>query len=157
MDFSKWPAFRPKEVLSPDGLILWSKGIFPLRYEAMDFLQAFRGYIGVELRCNHLGHVKRGWRSPEENRLIYQESRRADQRHGLPVPKPSDNRFSFHTAGVAFDLSSPQISPVELIAKARSFGWVGLGLYDGFVHVDKRDGPPAFWNNSTLYKEFSFG
>lgn len=132
MDFTRWPNFAPHEVLSPDGMALYERGIFVLRTSALDFLQMFRNHIDVRLVVNNSANLHRGWRSPQENLEIYD----------------GDNRFSFHTAGVAFDVSSPDLTPLELMRRAKSFGWVGIGLYATFLHLDQRDGEHAFWNNS---------
>lgn len=125
-----WPDFQPQEVLSPHGLALWqSSGVCPLRYEALDHLQSFRDHIGSPLIINNGEHQRRGWRSPVENALI----------HGK-------NSFSFHIAGVAFDMHSPILSPLQLMAHAHEFGgWKGFGMYQTFIHLDIRSGPPAQW------------
>jgi uncharacterized protein YcbK (DUF882 family) len=117
-----------------------------LDVDAVDFLQDFRTELGKQMLCNMPGHYRRGWRSPEENRRIYQEHRLGINPDG-PEIDPKDNRFSFHTSGCAFDITCPDIPPGELFLAAREYGWQGLGLYDSFVHMDLRDGPKAEWSH----------
>lgn len=133
--------FCPEEVLSPDGLLLFKRGVFPIRVDILNFLLSFRHELNKALLCNIPGHLHRGWRSPEENRRIYESARDRGHYSG------PENPFSFHTAGVAFDLTCPELSVDELALEAEKFGWNGIGLYDTFVHLDKRDGLPARWSS----------
>ena len=142
--FDRWPSFTESELLSADGQFdLKTKGVFRLNIRAVDFLQSFRDRLGVPIIVNSMKHPRRGYRSAEENREIYKAFRQqtGDMREFVP----DDNRTSFHTAGVAFDISVPGVSPGDVLSAARDFGWIGLGLYPNFVHVDLRDGQRAFW------------
>lgn len=53
---------------------------------------------------------------------------------------------SYHTQGMAADVSVDAISPQQLAAMAEQAGFDGIGVYpeQGFVHVDLR-GYPARW------------
>jgi hypothetical protein len=123
----RWPSFTPEEVLSPDGLILVDrKGEFPLQGHALDKLQAFRLHLGRPLIVNSPTAKRRGWRSVAENRAIQGSlGNKADT-------------FSYHVAGVAFDISVPGISTRIVFDEAKKFGFTGVGLYSTWVHIDTR-------------------
>lgn len=155
--WDRWPNFSPGELLSPDGLELYGRGIFPLDIASIDRLQLLRDRWGGPIRVNMPFAVHRGWRSPEENRRIYQQLR---LRNGgaSKVAIAADNRFSFHVAGKAFDISPDFPKSSRSIVKARldelyllaeEVGFNGLGRYDTFVHVDNRDGDIARWDSRT--------
>lgn len=129
--YSKY--FAPKELLSPDGLELFARGIFPLCENKMEQFIAVRQYFGTEFFVNHGWLTKRGWRSPEENRKIYEAK-------GDPNP----NKYSFHF-WCAFDVTQDKMSAREFFEELkkhrRLFGIGGLGLYEAsnFVHIDFAD------------------
>lgn len=58
---------------------------------------------------------------------------------------------SYHTKGMAADISCVGISPESLAKAAQSIGFSGIGCYNGaagrFVHVDVRE-KSYFWKNS---------
>lgn len=115
----RWPNFSPGEVLSPYGLKRWEgKGILLIQPHALDFLQNFRNFIGKPLLVNHRGLSFRGYRSCFENM-------RAGGVEG-----------SFHLQGLAFDVSVDGVDPKDLYEEAVRFGWMGVGLYPSFVHMD---------------------
>lgn len=87
-------------------------------------------------RCGPL-LVNSGYRDPEYNDAIRGE------------PDSLHMRFN------ALDLRSPKISPRELyetVTKHLKAGQMGIGLYDGFIHIDTRSvlckPTPARWNES---------
>ena len=133
----RWPNFTMQEVLSPDGIKLATRGILPLRFAALDKLQAFRESYGKPLQINYAGLTLRGFRSIKEEYNLNLELER------------DPFTYSMHCAGIAFDLSSPGISAEELYKAASYFGWGGLGIYDWGVHVDDRD-TPAKWDMRTV-------
>lgn len=144
--FSRWPNFSKEELLSPDGLLLLSKGVMPLRIESVDKLQEFRDSLKLPLIVNSPFHLHRGFRSPEENRRIYQHLRVKSDKDKLFLP--ADNRFSYHVQGCAFDLSCPDLTVGQLYLKAKDFGWKGIGIYKTFLHVDDRPGDYSEWRQS---------
>jgi len=148
--FERWQSFKASEVLSKDGhALLWRKGVNPIDIESMDMLQAFRDHLGVRLWVNIPGHSNRGWRSPEENRLIYQRYRLSNDPKG-PKFHMADNRFSFHIAGKAFDVQSPDLGNESLLRAAKGFGWTGIGRYDTFLHLDNRKGAQVEWDSRQI-------
>lgn len=129
---ARYSNFAPHEVLSPAGLAMFDKGVLLIQPHALDYLQAFRSFIGLPLVVNGSGHTLRGYRSPEENRSC------------------GGKLFSFHMQGLAFDVTAPALSVENLAASALDFGWHGVGAYPsrGFVHVDLRprlDRLPTTW------------
>lgn len=126
-----WKHFAPREVLSARGLILFNQnGVLPVRASAMGMLESFRAHLDKPIYINFGGNEKRGWRHPLDNKEIY-----------------GTDKFSFHLAGVAFDITVPSMSPEEIGEAAKKFGWNGVGVYpnNNFVHVDCRDGNKAYW------------
>lgn len=117
----KWRNFAPKELLSPDGLILRSRGVDVLDHRAVDKLDRFREHLARPILVNHAGHLRRGWRSPRENNDL------------------NGWRYSFHMAGKAFDLSVNGMEPREVAKEAIRFGWPCVIVYSTWVHVDSRD------------------
>lgn len=53
---------------------------------------------------------------------------------------------SQHLLGRAADIRATRWGVKRLEGLARDHGAVGIGLYDTFVHVDVREGGPAFWD-----------
>ena len=132
----RWPNFTPEEVLSPYGLELLQKNIFPLSTQALDKLQQFRTAVGYPLHINHNGLNRRGWRSAWDHMRLMTE---------LGATK---RKWSFHCAGVAFDVSCYDLPVEDLHVLALDFGWPGIGRYDWGLHLDNRAGPLARWNNA---------
>lgn len=124
----KWKNFEPEEVLSSDGMRLMKQGIFPMNGYALDKLQSFRDFLDTPIVCNTTELRLRGFRSPLENQSIYD----------FP-------RFSFHIAGIAFDIHAPKMSLDDLYDAADHYGWSGIGIYESFIHIDDRYGENARW------------
>lgn len=117
----RWPNFEPEEVLSPDGLkLVHNKGVFPMQAYALDKLQDFRAQLGKPVIVNTAKLKRRGWRSPKENAKI------------------NGDKFSFHTAGCAFDITVPEMDTGDVYDRALEFGFGGVGLYSTWVHIDTR-------------------
>jgi uncharacterized protein YcbK (DUF882 family) len=141
--FKRWGNFTKEELLSPGGLLLLSKGVLPLRVESVDKLQAFRETVNRPLFVNMPFHHYRGFRTPEENRRIYQKFRIVSDKD--KDFDSSDNRFSYHLQGCAFDITCPEMEIGELYLAAKEFGWRGIGIYKTFIHVDDRPGVYTEW------------
>lgn len=137
---TRWPNFKPQEVLSPDGLKLLEKGIFPLRFSALDKLQAFASVLKKPVLVNHGNATRRGFRSIKDEIELNKEL-------GRPV-----EQYSMHCAGIAFDLTVIGLTPEQLFKEALFFGWVGVGIYDWGCHVDDRDGNPGNWDERSNRK-----
>jgi hypothetical protein len=125
------PHFKPEELLSPDGLALYAKGIYPLRLQAVLFLNKFRDALGVPLTINSGALKLRGFRSPKEHLKLVEAG-------------VTPNTFSFHCQGIAFDVSSNIYKPTALAEKAKAYGWRGIVIYKTWVHLDLRNGD-AYW------------
>lgn len=123
----RWPDFSPEEVLSPDGLkLVHNHGVFTLQHAALDKLQEFRNHLKRRIIVNTGPHKRRGWRSIKENFDLNRYN------------------FSFHVAGVAFDITVEGMTPEEVKDEALAFGYTGIGVYKTFTHLDTRsviDGP----------------
>ena len=118
---SRWPDFKPEEVLNPSGLELFnSRGECLINENAMDYLQKFRRHVRYALKCNYASMRHRGFRNEVENKGV----------DGKP--------FSFHMLGLAFDLTASEVDNEVLWRDAINFGWHGVGLYRSWVHVDLR-------------------
>lgn len=134
MEGWSWEFFTPDEVLSSDGMRFFEEtGICLVRPDALDKLNNFRRDLGVPVYCNHGNLQLRGYRSQKEQFSI-----------------PGSAKRSQHVQGCAFDISCPDVPPVDLYEQALDFGWTGVGLYDSFVHVDVRnrpDGRVMVWDN----------
>lgn len=132
----RWPLFQPKEVLSPDGLKLFSKGHMVMWPWFLDILQDFRRYIGKPFLINH-GELKlRGWRSLEENAGI--------------------SGKLYHPIGCACDVTVEGKSSAEIGKAAELYGFHGIGLYDTFTHVDMRPRlgtKTIIWDYRTIKKD----
>ena len=130
----RFPDFAPHEVLSPQGIMAWDKGIVVVSLDAMEFLQKFRDFVGHKIIVNHEKHVHRGYRSFAENVQVGGES------------------FSYHMQGVAFDLTCPDISLLDFMGRAVRFGWHGVGLYPkrNFIHCDLR---PLLKTEPTIWEK----
>lgn len=129
----RWPSFRPEEILSVEQLAQYrQRSVYTFSFRALDKLQAFRDSLGVALHVNASGMSRRGARSIKEVIDI-----------NKTVRGSTPYAYSFHL-WCAFDVSSPQLSPLEIQKKALAFNstfgkWGGIGLYDTWVHLDDRD------------------
>jgi hypothetical protein len=117
------PAFKPEELLSPDGLELLAQGHLMLQAEALEFLQSFRLSIGVPILVNHGSLKLRGYRSPAENQSIGDSA-----------------KYSRHVQGIAFDCTCPDIPLRRFKDLAVAFGWPAVFIYPkrNFIHLDCR-------------------
>jgi zinc D-Ala-D-Ala carboxypeptidase len=126
----RWPNFQPKEVLGKSGYKLFlDRGEIMINEIAMDKLQEFRRLVGYPIKVNS------GFRTYEENLKV----------EGKP--------FSRHMQGLAFDITTKEVSPTVLYRDAVNFKWHGIGLYNTFVHVDWRpilDGKIRKWDNRNV-------
>lgn len=129
---TRWPDFKPEEVLSPSGVSVFDRnGWLLINPEFLDFTQAFRKQVDSVFLINHRGLKYRGFRTEKENHA------------------EGGAEHSFHVQGLAVDVSSPDMSPLELFDAAVKFGFTGVGVYDTWVHIDKRpsfSGKPAIWD-----------
>ena len=136
--FDRWEHFEAEEVLSPGGLeLLYIKGCFPLQFRALDKLSELRERIGKPILINHNGHTHRGFRTPKEN---------------YEVQKGAGNNpwaHSFHMSGCAFDVTVSGMTPEQVGEAAKAQGWLGIGLYNTWTHIDLRDGKLTLWDNRT--------
>ncbi len=98
-------------------------------------LQKLRDYLGVPL------HINSAYRSPNHNRNI------------------GGVKNSTHLKGIAVDLSSKHITPyklyktIEYLINKGVLQEGGLGLYNGFVHYDRR-GYKARWSKVKWYRKY---
>ena len=65
-------------------------------------------------------------------------------------------KASRHMQGSAADITVPGVSPDFVAAAAENVGFLGIGLYDGFVHVDTRPNK-AFWYSHKQLPRTTFG
>lgn len=114
----RYPYFKPEEVLSPDCLALFYRGIITINLDFLDMVQGFRKYLDKPFIINNLEHRFRGTRSPKESMTL----------GGRP----------FHPMGVAVDLTVKGLAPEIVAFEAKKFGFRGIGLYDTFTHIDMR-------------------
>lgn len=116
-----WPNFKPEEILSPNGLLLFGEGVLIYSPDMLDRLEAFRAEINKPILINHKGLALRGYRSPKENEMA------------------GGKKFSMHLLGIAADCTVPDMTSAELAEHAlRSELFTGIGIYDTFVHLDSR-------------------
>lgn len=119
-DWKKYfPDFSPKEVLSPDGLAAFDKGILVVQPYALSLLQSLRNFTGP-LYVNHDNHRRRGYRSYYENEDV------------------GGAEYSFHMQGLAFDTTAKELTVDELSKAALAVGFTGIFVYrsSNFVHLD---------------------
>lgn len=114
-DYERWPNFSPEELQSK------GDGLLYVDEGAMDSLQALRDDLGRPVI------VFSAYRSPEHNRRV-----------GGVVK-------SQHLLGRAFDVSTANHDPQELVDAAKRAGFKGVGWYKrmGFIHLDT--GPRRSW------------
>ena len=75
-------------------------------------------------------------------------------KHNAITPNASPN--SRHTKGMAADFHIDGIDCAEVAKYAESIGVKGIGLYDGFVHIDTRD-TKSFWYGHGQEYRATFG
>lgn len=121
--------FEPEELLSPDGMELFSRGHMVMNWDFLDKLVAFREKMAVPFTVNSGFNRRRGWRSSAEN-LTY----------------PCEGN-PYHPMGVAADIST-KLNGALFAGEAEAFGFVGIGLYDTFVHIDLR---PKIGDNKFMW------
>jgi len=65
-------------------------------------------------------------------------------KHSAEINKP--NGGGTHTKGIAADIAvSGGAQRMEVVKQALSMGFSGVGVANGFVHVDIRDATPVMW------------
>jgi len=139
----RWPEFKPSEVLSPEHYNLWLRtGVISVNEFAMDALCAFRRQLELPLLCNYKKMHLRGTRSYKENRSL-----------------PNPEEYSSHLLGLAFDLTCPDLTVEALAEQAYAFGWKGIGVYNTWVHVDRRNSlvdARYLWDRRSIKVPLSF-
>lgn len=103
-----WPHFSPRELASH------GDGSVCSVMSAVDALEKLRGFIGRPLVINS------AYRDPIYNALC----------DGAPMSR--------HKVGDAFDVSLLGLNRHELAAAAVECGFMGLGRYQTFLHIDTR-------------------
>lgn len=117
----RWPNFTPSEVLSPDGKkLLFTKGDLVIQPRLLDKLQVLRAHVDKPILVNHGSLKFRGYRSPAENQTIGGASQ------------------SYHTQGLAVDVTIEGMHPRDVAQVARMIGFTGIGIYETFTHLDVR-------------------
>jgi peptidoglycan hydrolase-like protein with peptidoglycan-binding domain len=101
----------------------------------VEILQKIRDHFGKPIGGSHLT----AYRCPTHNAKV-------------------DNaaKASFHTKGMAADISIEGVAPAEIAKYAESIGVLGIGLYDTFVHIDTRD-YKSFWCGHQQEYRSTFG
>ena len=101
----------------------------------VEILQKIRDHFGKPIGGSHLT----AYRCPTHNAKV-------------------DNaaKTSFHTKGMAADISIVGVAPAEIAKYAESIGVLGIGLYDTFVHIDSRD-YKSFWYGHQQEYRSTFG
>lgn len=99
------------------------------------YLQKIRDHFGKPIGGSHLT----AYRCPTHNAKV-------------------DNaaKASFHTKGMAADISIEGVAPAEIAKYAESIGVLGIGLYDTFVHIDTRDYKSFWYGHGQEYRS-TFG
>ena len=102
--------------------------------ELAEDLQVIRDYIGEPI------HINSAYRSPAHNKRI------------------GGKRNSYHIKGMAADITVKGYTPRKLysvVRKLRKQGKIGvngIGLYNGFLHIDLREqNRLSLWDNSSWY------
>jgi hypothetical protein len=125
----RWPYFKPKEVLSPDGLeLLYNNAFIPFDGEFLDEVHGFRDYLrfkynqDIKLLANHGDLYFRGYRSLAENKKV------------------EGAKYSQHLWGRALDLTPINLPLDIFFTEAKHYGFGGVGYYpdSNFVHIDYR-------------------
>lgn len=62
---------------------------------------------------------------------------------------------SYHVKGRAADIRINGVKPIDIARAAEALGILGIGCYEGFVHVDTRE-KKSFWFGSEQKKTGSF-
>lgn len=136
----RWPHFPPEEVLNRLGFrLLMQKNVLVMDTKLMDKLEELRADIGLPILINHDGMTLRGFRTQEEEKELYKNTKQVE-----PL-------LSMHTLGKAADITVKEMRIEELAARAKKIGFTGIGMYDTFVHVDVRtligDDKIQTWDN----------
>ena len=119
--------FTLSEFVCPDGS---NKVILDMKL--VDKLQELRNLLNSPI------FVISGYRTPEYNTKI------------------SGAKDSYHLFGKAADISSTGYSYEELYYLAIKIGFMGVGVYDGHVHVDVRDTDLVTWDFREKNKDLNF-
>lgn len=109
-----WPHFSARE------LACKGTGAVLVVRKALDALEDMRRHYGQPLT------IVSGYRSPEHNKEV------------------GGAKASKHMEGTAFDISSRPSQQEDMIAAALAAGFVGIGRYDHWIHVDL--GPSRRWD-----------
>lgn len=123
--------FTKVEFESRDGSQM-PDAVFENIKELVGYVQIIRDYIGKPI------HINSGYRSVQHNENI------------------GGVKNSFHTKGMAVDMSVKGLSPRKLSRVIKRLIYLGrikkggVGIYNGFVHYDMR-GYNARWNKSTFF------
>lgn len=105
----RWADFTPEELAGDAG-----EGLLYVDPEAMDALQLLRNLCGA-LRIN---------------------SSYRDEQHNTRV---GGAKYSAHRTGTAFDVVPLEMSQSNfLLTVKEAGGWNGIGVYNSFVHIDRR-------------------
>lgn len=113
--------------------------------ETMEAIQALRQWYRGMLT------IVSGFRCPEYNQ---QMEGAADSQHLLSLADLQDDRFGVDLvpsllAGVVPPRAHPR-DVIGLVArKAEAMGFTGIGLYDKYLHLDRRRGPREIWDERT--------
>ena len=82
--------------------------------------------VKLRKKIKHPLYINSGYRCKEENIRV----------GGVPN--------SYHRMGYAADIRTDHINPIDLVALAMGVGFIGIGLYRTFLHVDIRPNE-HFW------------
>lgn len=92
-----------------------------------------------------------GFRCPEYNQQV---KGAADSHHLLNLTDPTDDRFAVDLEPTLAAGMVPPRAPLRevigLVArKAEAMGFTGIGLYNKYLHLDRRRGPREIWDERT--------
>jgi len=118
---NNWDAF-PAKWWKPEELASRGDGSLFVDRGFVSALDLLRSSYGSPLACNS------SYRDPRHNALV----------GGSPLSR--------HKMGDAADISTVGIDRDVLLRLALEQGWDGIGLYNSFLHIDRR-GSPARWGN----------
>lgn len=101
-------------------------------------LQALRDLLTAERGEDTPVHINSGYRCETHNTAV----------NGAKTSK--------HMQGMAADIRVPGMEPKDVAKAAESIGFLGIGLYDTFVHVDTRTSK-FFWYGHQCEPRTTFG
>ena len=101
-------------------------------------LQALRDLLTVNRSIDAPIHINSGFRCETHNAAV------------------GGAKASYHMRGCAADIRVPGVEPAEVAKTAESVGFLGIGLYDTFVHVDTRTSK-FFWYGHQCEPRTTFG